>query len=72
MVKAKAIATTFVNTENNSTGINNDIKGSRENFILVFIYVTQIGSANIVAKIRFKFAVDLSMYLKVCISYKPI
>ena len=72
MVKAKAIATTFVNTKNNSTGINNDIKGSRENFILVFIYVTQIGSANILAKIRFKFVVYLSMYLKVCISYKPI
>ena len=72
MVKAKASAMTFVNTKNKNTGINNDIKGSKEHFILVFVYATRIGSVSNLAKIRFQFVVDLSMYLKVCISYKPI
>ena len=72
MVKSKAIATTFVNTKSSNTGINNDIKGSKEHFILVFVYATRIGSANSLAKIRFQFVVDLSMYLKVCLSCKPI
>ena len=61
MVKAKATAMTFVNTKNNSTRINNNIKGSKENFILVFVYATWISLANSLAKIRFQFVVDLSM-----------